>query len=409
MLKPKLTSFITVCFVVTLCTCIDPYIPKLNGYESLLVVEGLITNENTPYEIKLSRTRQGISVIPEKVSDAVVTVKDESGNQIIFKSFGDGTYRSDNKFFTGAIGKTYTLNIVTNDGKEYSSEPCTMTPVPDIDTIYYEKEMGFSNNQSETHLGISLYLDSKTGDENNKYYRWEYEETWKFKVPNLQKFNYINDSTILPVTSVKEFCWKQQKSSEILINSISAGQSNIRREPLCFITPDKTDRLTVQYSILVKQFSISQKEYEFWDHIKKVSESGGDIFGSQPFPVIGNISNIKNLEEKVLGYFQVSAVKSRRKYITFMELKDLDLPFYHYDCKRIETSPSDFCRGVRYCVPPTWDELYQMWTGAHYNFMEAIYISESTKLSKLVFAPGVCSDCELTGSIIKPAFWIDLN
>jgi hypothetical protein len=409
-LKTRIKSFIIVFSVVTLCTCIDPYVPKLNGYESLLIVEGLITNENVPYEIKLSRTSQSAIEISQKVSDAVVSVTDETGKQTKFISLGDGIYRSDNKVFTGAIGKTYVLDIVTRDGKEYKSEPSVMTPVPDIDSLYYEKETGFTNNQQETHIGINIYLDSKAGDENNRYYRWEFDEVWKFRVPDPQKFNYINEKKILPVTSVKEFCWKQQKSSEILISSVSPGQANtIKKEPLCFITPDKTDRLTVQYSILVKQYSISKMEYGFWNNLKKVNENSGDIFGSQPFPVIGNIHNINDTEERVLGFFQVSALKQKRKYITFIELKDLQLPFYHYDCRRYETSPSDYCRGVGFCIPPTWDELYKMWTAKNFTFIEPLYKPESQELSKIVFTPGICGNCELTGTVVKPDFWVDLN
>jgi hypothetical protein len=411
MLKVRLKSIITVFLVITLCTCIDPYRPKLSGYPSLLVVDGLVTNENAPYEVKLSRTIQGVDEVPDKVSDAVVTISDETGKKTSLINSGDGIYKTDNNVFIGAIGKTYILDILTKDGKEYKSEPCTMLPVPEIDSLYYEKNVGFTDNQSETHEGISIYIDSKEGDETNKNYRWEYEETWKFKVPNPQKFNYINDSTILLVDSVKEFCWRKQNSSEILINSISAGQANIiLKEPLCFISPDLSDRLTIQYSILAKQFSISKKESEFWANLKTVNESGGDISGSQPFPVISNISNINNPEEKVLGYFRVSAVSQKRKNITFRELAGLNLPNYHYDCVRIEKAPGDYCIGVNYCIPPTFNEMYRMWLALpNYRFIEPIYDPVTRKLLKLVFTTNVCADCEYTGTLKKPDFWIDLN
>jgi hypothetical protein len=283
-----------------------------------------------------------------------------------------------------------------------------MLPVPEIDNIYYSKDKEFSNNQSETHEGIRIYLDSKTGDEINKYFRWTYEETWKFRLPNPKKLNYFNDSTILPVDMVKEFCWKQSKSAEILTSSMEQVQTGIiKKEPLTFISPDKSDRLSIQYSILVKQYSISKKEYEFWGNLKKVNESGGDIFGSQPFPVISNISNVHNSDEKVLGYFQVSAVKQKRKNITFMELKGFNLPLFHYDCVRIETAPGDYA--CPFCTLPTFDELYQMWDYLHYVFVEPVYNPETRQLLKLVFATPICSDCELSGTLTKPDFWIDLN
>jgi hypothetical protein len=271
-------------------------------------------------------------------------------------------------------------------------------------------EEEFDNNQSETHKGIMLYLDSKEGDEYNKYFRWEFEETWKFKLPMPKKFDFINDTIIIPLNPVKTFCWKQKKSTEILTHTLPEGQANIiRKEPLCFITPDKSDRLSIQYSILVRQYSMSKKESEFWDNLRKVNESGGDIYGAQPFPVISNISNIHDPEERVLGYFHVSAVKQKRKDITFKELINLDLPLYQYGCTRIEASPSDYMT-FRYSQKLSFRDVYNIFeANPKYSFVEPVYDPETNKLLKLVFTTKVCSDCEISGTSRKPDFWIDLN
>jgi hypothetical protein len=272
--------------------------------------------------------------------------------------------------------------------------------------------VGFTNKQTEYNEGISIYLDSKKGNAINMNFRWEYEETWKFALPNPKRYNYINESLITLISNVKTFCWKQQKSSEILIHSIAKGQTNIiKKEPICFIASALSDRLSIQYSILVKQYSISKKESEFWANLKKVNESGGDIFGSLPFSVISNMSNVHNPAEPVLGYFQVSAVAQKRKYITFKEsIVKLGLPLYHYppSCDLIESSPADYAS--QFGPQPTFDELYQMWTANHfYNFIEPIYDPKSGKLSKLVFSTVSCSDCDLSETIDKPDYWIDMN
>jgi hypothetical protein len=407
----KQKSYIALFIIITLCTCIDPYSPKLKGYDSLLVVEGLITNEKAQYEVKLSKTMQAQNLIPEKVSDAVVSISDDLGINTILRNLGNGLYKTDSTVFIGVVGKTYTLHILTHDGKEYESEPTIMLPVPEIDSLYYSKNVEYTNNQSETHEGISIYLDSKKVNGFTNYIRWEYEETWKFRLPTIKKFNYINEKLILPVTYVKEFCWKQKKSTEILFQSFSQQEAgNIKNVPITFIGSELSDRLTIQYSILVKQYSVSEKEFKFWNDLKKVNETTGDIFGSQPFYVTSNISNIQDKNEKALGYFQVSAVSKKRKDISFMELLKLNLPLFHYNCKTFATAPGDYCLpGAINCVPPTWDELYQMWTGAQFIFIEPDYIPDTKNLRHLIFATSLCSDCELTGTLVKPPFWIDLN
>jgi hypothetical protein len=409
MLRMRPRSLIIIFIILALCTCIDPYKPALSGYESLLVVEGTITNENVPYEVKLSRTIQTKDAIPEKLSDAIVFITDENGNKTILINAGNGLYRTNNSVFKGAVGKTYSLHIQTKEGKEYVSEPALMLPVPAIDNIYYEKAEEFDNNQSEIRQGIKLYLDSKGGDENNRYLRWEFEETWKFRLPMPKRYNFINDSTIIPINNVREFCWKKMKSADILTNSIPEGQANIiKKEPLCFIAPEKSDRLSIQYSILVRQYSMPKKEAEFWDNLRKVNESGGDIYGSQPFPVISNISNTHDPEEKVLGYFHVSAVEQKRKDITFKEIIPLNLPLYHYNCSRYEASPGDYA--CFKCSPLTFQDVFNMFdANPYYSFVEPVYDPATRKLQKLVFTTRICSDCELQGTSVKPDFWVDLN
>lgn len=406
--RPRLLAIIL--FVVTFCTCIDPYKPSLSGVDKFLVVEGQVTNEMVPYEIKLSRTIAVENSVPEKVTDAVVTITDETGKKISLKNFGNGSYMTSISDITGTVGKTYTLNIITPDGNEYQSEPCTMLPVPEIDNIYYSKDQEFSNNQSEIHDGIRIFLDSKASDEHNMYFRWAFDETWKFRLPNPKKYNYINDTTIIPVKAVKEFCWKNSGSSEILTSSMEQVQSGlVKKLPLTFISPDLSDRLSIEYSILVKQYSISKKEYDFWENLKKVNESGGDIFASLPFPVISNISNINNPSERVLGYFKVSAVTQKRKFITFTELLGLGLPLFNYKCTRIETSPADY-NTMRYSKILTFNDVFNMYdANPYYSFVEPIYDPDTRALSKLVFTTRACADCEMTGTLEKPDFWIDLK
>src|SRR5450759_2949729 len=176
--------------VFIICTCIDPYSPNLKGYDSLLAVDGLITDANVPYIVKLSRTLQNQNDSPPSVSDAIVSLTDDAGNNSTFINTGSGIYKTDSNEFRGTVGRTYVLHIATSDGKEYESAPCLMYPVPEIDSVYFAKDQQLVNNGTQSLDGISIYLDSKGGTD-NQYYRWSYEETWKFKVPFPKNFDYI--------------------------------------------------------------------------------------------------------------------------------------------------------------------------------------------------------------------------
>ena len=411
MLKPLIKALALLIVVLAAYTCIDPYYPELDDYESLMVVEGLVTNETSPYEVRLSRTIEHEDSIPEKINDAEVYISDETGRKSYFENSGNGVYKTDPDDFTGASGKTYTLHITTADGNEYVSDPAAMLPVPGIENIYFEKDEEYSNNQSERHEGIRIYVDTEKNLNDIDYVHWEYEETWKFRLSDYKRYTYINDSVILPINNVREYCWRTNKSSAILNGTVSQDQDHmIKKTPVCFIPTGISDRMTIQYSILIKQYSISAEAFEFWDNLRQVNETGGTIFDKQPYPVISNIKNTKDPEEKVLGYFQVSAVKKERKYITPGDIFELDLPYYRYDCKRYEVSPEDYPPPSPIIPPMTWDELYEMFISTgDLTFVEPLYDDETHKLSKLVFTENVCSDCSLMGTTEKPDWWVDLN
>jgi hypothetical protein len=395
--------------LIALGTCIDPYNPHLGKYNSLLVMEGMITDEKIPSEVTLSRTFQSIDSVPVKVSDAVVYITDEDGNTATLNYSGNGKYKTDSALFHGTPGKTYTLHIQTSDGNKYESEPCVMTPVTGIDSVYYAKDEVVNSTLNTTVTGIGVYLDSDEEIGGNTYFRWEYEEIWKFQVPSQKKYNYINDRVIIPLTNVSEYCWKSNKSGGILIGSVLPGLTDsIKKMPVTFIQPDQSDRLTIQYSILVRQMSVTKKEFDFWSNLKQVNEIRGSIYDTQPYSVISNIYNVDNPDERVLGYFSVSAVKEKRIYILPKDIYGMGLPQFNYDCQEYERSPSDYMPNPATGKAFTFDEIYDMFMAAGgLIFVRPIYTGQN-QLYKLVFVPVQCSDCSLTGSVSKPDFWTDL-
>jgi hypothetical protein len=404
----KFKGLIIILAVFTLCTCIDPYTPKLKGYDSILVVDGLLTDENASYSVKLSWSMQDQNADPVSVLNATVYISDNENNIAGFRNAGNGIYKSDSLNFRGNPGRKYILHIITS-GTEYLSEECLLQPVPEIDSLYFAKEEELVNNNTESNEGLRIYLDSKAGNENS-YYRWTFDETWKFRVQSPKRFDYINQKTILPIIGVKQYCWKTRKSDDIIIDAVYPGENvQIRKQPVFFIASDKSDRLLSEYSMLVKQYSVSHAEYEFWNNLKKVNENGGDIFAAQPFSVVSNIHSVNNPKERVLGFFQVSAVKSKRIFIPFSSVVSFHLPFYHdTNCERIEASPSQY--STPYGPPMTFDALYSMFCiTSTYVFVEPMYDPVSFNLSMLVFAKPECANCELTGTSSKPDFWVEIN
>jgi hypothetical protein len=400
----KIKSLIFMFITTLLCTCVDPYNIRFNKFDTLLVVDALLTDEDNGCYVKLSRSDEAQDAEPGMVSGAIVNIIDENGTAFLLHETADGIYKTDTPGLKGNIGVSYTLSVITPEGDEYESEPCRMLPVDEIENIYYDKDQEILENGTEIQEGIRIFLDSKTSDE-SKYLRWMYTECWNIMVPDPKRYDYINDSTILPVTTVKQKCWGSNTSDGIIIQSAPSGMT-IEKKPIIFIDSDKSNRFLIRYSIEIKQLSLSRNEYEFWDQMKQINEIGGDIFEKQPFPVVSNIHNVNNPDEPVLGYFQVSAVSSKRIYIDAKEISDLSLPRYNYDCSRIVLGPDDYPPPLSPGAAMTFDKIYKLYAGPAYSFVEPVYDLQGV-LRKLAFSKVACSDCTITGDFIKPDFWID--
>jgi len=395
----KQLILISFLLIISLTTCIDPFYLELDDYESHLVVEGMITDEHASNTIKLSRTFLNVNTSPDLVANAEVHVLDENGMITVFHELEPGIYKSDSSQFTGRVGGTYTLHINTDDGLEYTSDPCTMTAVSRIDSLYYELDSELYDDGKVEESGLRIYLDTENRDEACQYLRWEFEEVWKFRVPYpifYQDLGYM-EYKITPVEN--DICWRYEQSKQILIHSSEEQRSDpISRKPIHFIASGISNRLLKQYSILVNQYSLSQEEFLFWKKLEEITESGGDIFEKQPFPIEGNIRCINNGDEQVLGYFQVSAVKKQRMYITQSQVNELDIPTYEYPCERII-----------YRTRRLYERVYNDLLSDGYVLF---WVEESDFMGPPIsfqFTSPECADCSLTGLPERPDFWVDMD
>jgi len=385
-----------------LIKCTDPFYPKLEKFQSLLVVDALLTDEDLPASVRLTRTTEIREEVLPMVTGASVSITDDLGNSTSLSEVSEGIYKSDVLTLRGTAGREYTLRIRTKDGKEYESNSCPLNEARDIDTVYFG-QASQTLDDGEVEQGIMIYIDSKDPTE-HKYFRWAYEEWWKFNIPYPVIYKYIDQDNIYAIPIENVTCYKKRKSDEIIIQfSDPAVTSEFIKKPVYFIASDKSDRLLIQYCIEVSQYAISENEYEFWRLMKEINESGGDIFDKQPFPIISNIHCVSDPDENVLGYFQVCGAKKKMIYIKGSEIKALGLNPYHYECSLVEKGPQDYLP-----PPPTFDRIYNNYTNIGYNFIAPVY-GPSNFLERLMFMDKYCSDCTTSGSPDKPDFWVDLE
>ena len=298
-------------------------------------------------------------------------MSDDEGNVLRLSEKSPGLYKTDSLSFRGRVGATYTLHI-SYKGREYQSSPAPMLPVPAVDSLYYEKTiLGNSEAANEQSEGCNIYLDSYDASGRCRFFRWNYSETWEYHIP-------------YPV--VNRVCWVSGKSDMVLIKSTSElSKARVSKFRLISI-PNTTDKLQVKYSIMVNQFSISEEEFNFWEKVRNIAQNVGGLYDRNPQVIEGNISCISDPSERVLGWFSVSAVASRRLFISE---RFLGQPHFYSYCATDTLYGSLPAEGLNktYWVIEDWaNEVPPWWVITEYR---------------------ECADCTTEGSKVKPDFWDD--
>jgi hypothetical protein len=290
--------------LIILNSCITQFIPKTNEDKKILVVDGLLTDLPGPDTIKLSESQPlGLKNTSNPVRGCIVTISDNAGNTFNLAEDASGTYVTNPSEFQGVIGRSYTLHITGGslNNNHFESYPMELKSVPPIDTLYYEKVTLAEVGGTSTAEGCQIYFNTHDPTNQTKYYRWTYTETWKIILP-------YNDA-------LNKICWVTGKSDQINIKNTSViGEARIDRYPINFIS-NLTDRLRVKYSILLKQYSINEDEYLYWEKLQNVSEQIGGLYDMIPSSITGNVYCLDDPDIKVLGYFSVSACKTKRLFI----------------------------------------------------------------------------------------------
>jgi hypothetical protein len=371
-----MTGKILLPFLLLLTACVTEFVPEVAEEKELLVVEGLITNLQETNIIMLSRSLPlGKKSEARPFTGCIVRITDDLGNIHSLKETGGGKYITDSTIFRGQVGRSYVLQISTNTGLEnltYESAPVQMLPVPPVDSLFYEKKVisePFENFPGAD--GCQIYLSTHDPQNICKYYRWNYEETWKiqlnFSIPN--KVCYISD-----------------KFNFIDIKTTSNYQeSRIEKHPVVFVS-NVTDRLKNEYSILVNQYSMTEDEYSYWEKLENVTQETGGLYDIIPASIPSNLRCNENPDEKVLGYFSVSAKSTKRIFI-----KDHFNGTFDPYAKCVSDTFSYIPPGVNESI---WILI------PHPCLFPCLTTYETTTDFN-------CTDCTIRGTRRKPDFWKD--
>jgi hypothetical protein len=377
--------------IIIISSCVKQFIPETGTDPDLIVVEGLITDQPGRQAVKISRSIPlGIEANYNPERGCNVWITDDTGAKYQLTESVDGAYLT-SADFSGIVGRKYILNIeVIHYTQPFNrkvidftlqSSPVEMLPVPDIDSLYYEKvQIKEENGFPFPGEGCQIFLNTADPTDECKYYRWDYTETWKIVTPSYQR-------------SINRICWITNKSDDINAKTVTGMNENrIDHQRIKFIS-NESDRLSERYRIQVNQYSVNEEEYNYWSDLEKITEQSGNFYDIMPSSVSGNIYCPGNPDRQVLGYFSVSSVKSKVLYIDEL-FKGLVDPYR--DCTK------DTLRNDGSPFPP---EGFFDYDGILYWLVELNTTSNPSYL--ITTLDKGCVDCTTRGTTVKPDFWTE--
>ncbi len=366
--------------VLLLVHCKERYeIPTNSPVTGYLVVEGRI-NMGAPTSFQLSRTvKLSGDRTPKYELNARVQVEDQNNVTFPLADKGKGLYSADALNINRA--QKYRLRIKTASGTEYVSDFVELKTTPVIDSVNWKWESD----------GVHIYNSTHDEGNNTRYYQWDFIETWEYHSAMLTPYKYQNNTVLLRTPEEQVYqCWTTKPATNIYIGSTAKLVKDVIFENLLVNIPTGSQKISVLYSINVKQYSLTKEAYGFLESMKKNTESLGSVFDPQPSELKGNIHSVTNIDEPVIGFVTAGTVAEKRIFINRTQLPGWP---YSFACPNPDT--------LVYNHPDSLKKYF----GANF-YIPTLEAYGSRGLIGWYANETACVDCRLQGGVnLKPPFW----
>jgi hypothetical protein len=387
--------YLSYLLVLSLFGCKSHYDPPvISSSNSYLVVEGNIDPSSDSTIITLSKTvklNDTTSTANPLLGAAVTVESDHNGIWNLYDVNHNGNYISPG--LNLPAGQKYQLRIITSDGRKYLSDLTAIKITQPIDSV------GYIENQDN----IQLYVNSHDPTNSSRYYRWDFDEAWKFH--SLYDSNYMLDSatnTIVQRPNDKKihFCYASDHASHIILNTTTRLASDVVFQSPLTTIPLSSEKLEDRYSILVKQYALTVEAYQFYQNLSKNTEKLGSIFDAQPTQLNGNIHCLSNPQEPVIGYLTVTNVQTKRIFIPTTDLYKTTIlqTVYPYPCQVNVAVYERYSDGTGFTIEA---ELL----GLPVRNIPISPVGPNLPPTAFYFSSIECMDCRIRGNINPPPFW----
>lgn len=239
---------------------------------------------------------------------AQVQVVSGSGEVTTFNEVRPGIYHTDTAALVGIVGESYTLQVQLGNGESYISSTETIPDPVRVDEprVEFLEVRGIGDDRIPfVQYGHNLYA-SLENTSRDHFVKVVASGWWRVEVAYGLCGGF--DGTGGPAGPT--ICWARRNPISPQINlatnqGLSGSQYEILAEniPLDF---------RAKYIADVSANAMSPEAFSYWQRAKTQLDRGGGIFDVPFVAVVGNIRNVNDPSESVLGYFHAYAKTTTR-------------------------------------------------------------------------------------------------
>jgi len=250
---------------------------KVLDVEERFVVESFISNIDS-FTVTLTKTTNFPSAddVPKISGASVKIINDLADTVILTESFvGSGTYGSSN---IGVVGRSYKLSISIGS-VTYESPFIEMFNQVTIDALFVRQDP----DQNNEYFAFACFED----DINSRdFYIWFYDT---------YKKDDVNGGVDESNTRI---------NFNVFDDRFINGLSTCLDDSLLIDVNDETFEPIDTFFVLQK-YHINEDAADYWNQVLVQTQFVGGPFDVPPSPIVGNVRNIENENDFMLGYFMV--------------------------------------------------------------------------------------------------------
>lgn len=299
-------------------SCLTPINFKADVGKPIIVISGQVSTISDRNIVTIGKTTE-TQRLPFPIEGAVVTLLDQSGISLryIESESKPGNYLL--KDFIGKQGSTYSLKVVLPNGEVYQSATERMPlEVGTVSTSYSVERGNLYNFEGDQYLNI-LVNASMPQSKDALFLKWEVEEVFAIVPLNCGGFTPYNPT-----------CFVTQNADPqkiVLFDGVDVKTNKIENQLVATRGVDFS--FISRHYFTTYQSSITKESHDYWRKVNILASQVRSIFDAPPAVISGNITNVNNKSEKVLGYFQAT----HQTFDRFFVLPENLLYLINSDCE----------------------------------------------------------------------------